>query len=355
MSYKFNFFHSGKFLFSSLFLLAIVLLWSCSNSFAAKRNIQFLVDAEAGQWKAARLKNLPKETTLQIIATGEKNFTALVVDEKSYSLLPRVDKPLFHKIIDKELTFSLTIPRTDNYYLVLDNRLGINKVSVHFEINASYDGPAYKKAEAQQKPDIAAFENRLNNIPKELEKLFIFSPFPIDTKSCGNANIMTSSEGITLCLEFLQKLATNLTSNEKVKEVLLFALFHEVGHVLLQQWDYPFYDNEEIADEFAAILLIMMNKQESLSSTAEYFLSNPTASELTTKTLKNDRHPLSIQRARNILQYIKDKDKIRRWIKFFVPHIQTPVLEKLITSPQNNVDKKSIKQELKRRKVSNRW
>ena len=187
-----------------------------------------------------------------------------------------------------------------------------------------------------------------------MKKLLIFTPFPIDTKSCGTANITTSSEGITLCLEFIQKLTTNMASNEKTKEVLLFALLHEVGHILLQQWDYPFYDNEEIADEFAAILLIMMNKQESLSSTAEYFLSNPTAGELMAKKLKSDRHPLSVQRARNILQCIKDKDRFRRWIKFFVPHVQTAVLEKLMTSSQNNVDKESIKRELNRRYSPNR-
>ena len=349
---KFTASYTRNVLFIGLLLFAALLLGYSSNSFGTERNIQLFIDVAAGQWKAARLKNLPQKTTLQITASCEENVATLILSEKSYLLLPKIENPLFHGTINKELLFTITIPHTDNYYLVLDNRRGTNEVSAHFDIKASYDGPAINMAEALQKTDGDSFKKQLSSIPKELEKLFIFTPFPIDTKSCGTANITTSSKGITLCLEFIQKLAANLDNNEKATEVLLFALLHEVGHILLQQWDYPFYDNEEVADEFAAILLIMMNKKESLSSTAEYFLSNPTASELITKTLKDDRHPLSIQRARNILQCIKDKDRFRRWIKFFIPHIQTPVLKKLMSSSQDNIDKESIRQELNTRNLT---
>jgi hypothetical protein len=352
MSYTFTVTSPGKALFISLLWMGVLLLGYSSHSFGAERNIQFTLDAETGQWKAACLKNLPQKTTLRISASGRETFTVLVVDEKSYLLLPKVKSPLFQDRINKDLTFSFTIPHTDNYYLVLDNRQGTKEVSVHFAIKASYDGPAVNSAAVLPKNAPASFGNQLNDIPKELKKLFIFTPFAIDARSCGTANITTTSKDITLCLEFIQKLTAQFKEKEKVQDILLFALLHEVGHILLHQWNSPFSGNEEIADEFATILLLMMNKPESVSTTAEYFLSNPTADELTAKTLKDDRHPLSIQRARNILHCIKDKEKYRRWIQFFIPHIQTPVLEKLLASSQTNLDKESIRQELKRRNAS---
>lgn len=307
------------------------------------------MDVEAGQWKSARLKLLPKNTTLHISASSKEIVSVLVLNEKSFLRLPTVQNPLFQDAINKNLTFSIRIPNIDNYYLVIDNRKGKNHASVHFDIEALYVETTGNDAKFQQKIEAGSFSEQLSKIPAELEKLFIFTPFSIYTKSCGTANFTATSEGVTLCIEFIQKLTKNLSSKEKTEEVLLFALLHEVCHILLQQWDYPFYDNEEVADEFAAILLIMMNKQESLSSTAEYFLSSPPANEIMAKKLNDDRHPFSMQRARNILRYIKDKDRVRRWRKFLVPHLQTPVLEKLMTSSQKNIDKEAIKRELTRR------
>ena len=123
-------------------------------------------------------------------------------------------------------------------------------------------------------------------------------------------------------------------SREKATSVILFTLLHEVGHNLLQQWGYPFYDNEGIADEFATVLIILLGQKERLSAMTEFFLTNPTSNEVIAKAFRGDRHPLSIQRARNILQWMKDTERLRRWQTIFVPHMQTAVLEKLTsTSP----------------------
>ena len=276
--HSFNF--SGRAVIFSACMAFWIFFGNAASSFGIERNIQFSIDAGAGSWKAAGLKNLPKKSTLRISASSREEFAVIILNQTSYALLPKIVDPLFQDTISKELTFSIAIPDTDDYYLVLDNRQGTRDVSVHFDIRASYNEPFIDNAaEEPEENDIGLFRKQLNTLPKELEKLFIFTPFPMFAKSCGSVNITASTEGVTLCLEFLQDLTAEFGRNEKGKDVLLFALLHEVGHILLYQWDYPFYDNEEIADEFAAIILIMLKKQESISATAEYFLSHPTAGE----------------------------------------------------------------------------
>ena len=110
--------------------------------------------------------------------------------------------------------------------------------------------------------------------------------------------------------------------------MLLFVVFHEIGHVLLNQWHYPFYDNESIADEFATVLLVMVGEKKQLRATAEYFASKNTRTELLAKAFKDDRHPLSIQRARNMINWMSDRERLERWQTVFIPHLQTKVLKR---------------------------
>jgi len=47
---------------------------------------------------------------------------------------------------------------------------------------------------------------------------------------------------------------------------------------------------------------------------------------------RDDRHPLSVQRARNILGWLDDPDLLKRWQKIFVPHRQTDLLQAMTRS-----------------------
>ena len=77
----------------------------------------------------------------------------------------------------------------------------------------------------------------------------------------------------------------------------------------------------------------MVGQRERLAAVPEYFVSQPSLIELLDRALKSDRHPLSIQRARNIMHWLKDPELIKRWQIIFVPHMQTAVLEKLQQTP----------------------
>ncbi len=136
----------------------------------------------------------------------------------------------------------------------------------------------------------------------------MFDPFPIQVRRRGAATAFVRNAGIVLCAEYAKKLYETLGDKQRASGALLFTLFHEVGQVLLQQWQYPFHDNEEVADEFATAVMVMLNMKQRVLAKAEFFAANPSMSEILAKTFKDDRHPLSVQRARNIRRWAKCSD-----------------------------------------------
>ena len=72
----------------------------------------------------------------------------------------------------------------------------------------------------------------------------------------------------------------------------------------------------------------------------------PSMLEAITKVFRDDRHPLSVQLARNILRWLRDPLLVRKWQKVFVPHMQTVRLERLQAKSFNWLDRHLIGQEL---------
>ena len=85
--------------------------------------------------------------------------------------------------------------------------------------------------------------------------MFVFEPIEIEAARCSKANLYAQDSRIVVCAEFAQQLLEDLGDRDRASSALAFAVFHELGHVLLNQWRYPFYDNEEVADEFATVLI----------------------------------------------------------------------------------------------------
>jgi hypothetical protein len=127
--------------------------------------------------------------------------------------------------------------------------------------------------------------------------VFVFDSVAIRIAKCGKANAFSSHASIVLCAEYAKKLFDTLGDKTKASNALLFTLFHEMGHVLLRQWKYPFLDNEEVADEFATAVMIMMGQKERARSKAGFFAANPSKAEALAKLFCDDRHPVSTQRS----------------------------------------------------------
>ena len=302
-------------------------------------------------WKGARLKNLPANAVIAIEISTDKKLELLLLNEADYAKFPIVETPLFQGDVISKLSFTVHIPTTGNYYLVLDNRKNIESNRVSLKISAGRGAADFAGDidESNEQTDSEVTGVHLSKITTAMAKIFIFEPFPITVNNCGNENAYSSKDRVILCREYISKVQNVLSDKEKTSQVLLFVIFHEIGHVLLHQWNYPFYDNESIADEFATVLLVMVGEKKQLRATAEYFASTNTETELLSKAFQNDRHPLSIQRARNIINWVNDRERLERWQTVFIPHLQSNVLKHWQEEKKIDSLLPYIEQELNRR------
>jgi hypothetical protein len=285
--------------------------------------------------------SIPKGATLEIEARTDGPIEVLLLDAEDYARFPSPTRSVFRGKTSDKLSVAVLAPKSGDYYVLIDNRAGSEPRSVELTIRGeTRDGDAATlDAEA-----------KLRNFEERMAQLFVFEPFRIRVRACGKPQAFADSSGIVLCKEYMSKLHEHLQDPKKMENALLFTLFHEIGHVLLKQWAYPTYASEETADEFATVLIVMLDQKERLRAQAEFFHANASVLEVIAKALSNDRHPLSGQRARNIQRWSEDPDLVRRWQPIFVPHMQTSVLERLKQTPTRWADLALVERELAARR-----
>jgi hypothetical protein len=274
-------------------LLTLLFVLFCSPVEAIKGPVTVNVDVTPGNWKAVRLKSLPKDAIIALEVKCEGEITVTVIDSADYRKFPNTHRPVFVGRVRKKLSFSLTIPESGHYYVVLDNRSGLKQQAVTVTVAA-----------ARGKMDqINAANMILREFERQLHRVFIFESFPIGVEHCDTSKAFDNRAGIVLCIGYVQQLYDGIGDTQQAQEALGFSIFHELSRVLLDQWKYPLSDKKSTADELATVLMIMLNQTKTLSANAENFAKNPSISMALMQVLKDDRHPLTSQRARKILSH----------------------------------------------------
>jgi hypothetical protein len=92
--------------------------------------------------------------------------------------------------------------------------------------------------------------------------------------------------------------------------------------------------------------MIMLGQGARVRAKAEFFAKNASAAEALAKQLRDDRHPISAQRARNLLRWLDDPNLVRKWQPLFVPRMQTAILRRLLASPPVWADRELIERTL---------
>jgi hypothetical protein len=319
-----------------LFVAGTLFAWKATRAIEKSASLSSTIEAK--DTFTTRLGNLSKDASVSIRIKTSGSIAVWLVDQEDFSSFPVTRNPLFTGRAVDTLTFQLRVPAAGNYYLVLDNRKEDKKKTFTLDVTA--------------RADAAGIESKLNQASQELEKFesnlrqfFIFDNLTFKIASCGTANAYSKENTVVLCIEIGPKML-QMGNQQEARNVLSFTMLHEISHVLLRQWGYPFYDNEELVDEFTTALLVMFNQGERARSAAEYFSTLSPDKELELKRNKDDRHPLSVQRARNITHWLDDPELVRRWQKIFIPHMQTTVLESLDKNPKTWTDRKLVEQEL---------
>jgi hypothetical protein len=201
------------------------------------------VTVPPGQWKALKLRNLPKGAFVAVEIESSGDITVAFVDTR----------------------FSVSIPAAGNYFVVLTNHRSTGPQEVKLTVSAARGSVDQKEAA----------DKILRTFERQLHRIFVFDPFPIGVENCGVPKAFAVTSGIVLCAEYVYHLYDTINDKEKTKDALSFSLFHEVGHILLAKWNYPFSASKEVADEFATVLMVMLNQKERAAGAAGYIVDNP--------------------------------------------------------------------------------
>ena len=319
-------------------LFALLLILFCSTAEAIKGPIIVNTDVLSGSWKIIRLKNLPKDAVVALEIKTDGEIMVVLVDSDDYQSFPNTSRPLFLGRVEKKLSFSVSIPESGHYYVILDNRTGRRKRAITVTVTA-----AAARGEIDQ---INAANTILHVFERQLHQIFIFDSFLIGVERCDTSKAFADRLGIILCAGYVQQLYNHIRDKQKAQNALGFSIFRELGHILLAQWNHPVTARKATADEFATVLMIVLKQTEKLSANAENFVRNPLISETLRQVLKDDRHPLTVQRAKRISAWLKDPRIVLKWQKFLVPHMQTALLKRLQQYPTAWTDLPIVEKEL---------
>jgi hypothetical protein len=327
-------------LFFRMFTPLLLLLLSGPNVLAASGGpVMFNVDVPAGEWKGVKIKSLPGDAVVAVQIESDGNIVVGFVDAKSYKKPPESQRPLFIGQVEKQLSFSVSIAEPGDHYLLLDNRLGKESRAVRATVRAA-------RGSADQ---MEAANRILRDFEQKLHQIFVFDPFPMAIQKCGSSKAFVESPGVIVCAEYVYQLHALIKDKQKTTDALSFSIFHEVARVLLAKWDHPFRSDKDVADEFATVLITMVNQRERALGAASYFSQNSSDYYAMKKIFQHERHPLSPERANNVLVWTKDRELLRKWQELLVPHMQTALLKRLKQRPTPWTDLPLVEKELANR------
>ncbi len=222
--------------------------------------------------------------------------------------------------ISAKARYRFRVPKPSVYYLIMDNRSALLVArSVHVTAYETIQG----ETEESRK-----IKDGLTKLYDGLKGLFIFDDFDVHVTLCGTENAF-STPTIIMCWELADALA-----KKGVPGATVFVFLHEASHSLLNLWGLPLHDNEDVADELATFLLLFGDQDDLALQAAEYWAQDVSEVEALRKLYIDDRHAVSPQRARNIINWVGRKEELKaRWTRLLIPRFTDDVLQ---TVAKNN-------------------
>ncbi|MEO5337935.1 MAG: DUF4344 domain-containing metallopeptidase [Magnetospirillum sp. WYHS-4] len=240
----------------------------------------------------------------------------------------------------KRIAFTFVAEAHGKYHVVLDNRFSAMLTkSAHLQtwLNARISGDEVDK-----------FRRAFSGFTDKIYSTFDVKNFDFRFEPCGMKNAMSMTNGghIIMCSELVFDYAM-----KNRKGALGGTLFHELGHSLLNLWGLPGWDNEETVDEFAVVMFHYLGNPEWGEDWIKEFEEHDSAAQAKKTLRTNVRHPLSIQRARNIRRILGNPNPIiDRWNRLLYPHMTTRELEKISAKPGKYGDADAARQQLQYRR-----
>jgi hypothetical protein len=204
------------------------------------------------------------------VAGGLNNkIKVMLLDMSNYQLYQSHQKYSYFQGTTGEVRnvghYVFKVPLTGVYDLVVDNsEAWLLPRQVQLYVYSVLPTPIAQTIEAQQ---------TLTNSLGVIGKLFIFPSFKIQFRHCGIVNAF-SNPNITICTELVESLA-----DQHHEQAIGFVFFHELGHSIMRLWGLPLSDNEDVADEFATVCMILVRQQQPALQAAQWWASQTSQQE----------------------------------------------------------------------------
>jgi hypothetical protein len=278
------------------------------------------------------------------VAGGLNNkIKVMLLDTTNYQLYQAHQQYSYFKGTTGEVrntgNYIFKVPQTDVYNLVVDNsEAWLLPREVQLYVYSVSPTPTTQSIEAQRTMTPAF---------GVIGKLFVFPSFNIQFKHCGLVNAF-SNPNITICIELVESL-----TDQHLEQAIGFVFFHELGHSMMRLWGLPLSDNEDVADEFATVCMILAKQQQPALQAAQWWASQTSQQEALSKLWLDDRHTVSPQRARNVIRWLNQPDDLlQRWMRLLIPHLQSNALLDLMKDSRLAPVRNVMQEELQRRGCS---
>lgn len=227
------------------------------------------------------------------------------------------------KVFISTARLSFQANRAGTYYLLLDNRISIFTSRI-------FTSTVYVPSRLPR-DFLFGLQEGFTELERYIQLAFLLPEFDITFTSCGFENAFSEYEtgNITICLEFIYT-----AMEDQIGGVVLSTFFHELGHTALNLWGLPNFANEETVDEFSTYMMMRFGFEQLLSDAVSYWVRQDSWQEAEGIIRHGGTHPISAQRARNIVRNLQSgKDFTTRWNRLVYPNMTDWELRRIMCEP----------------------
>jgi len=298
-----------------------------------------VVNLPAKSLRGVRLRNMPAGARVAARVVTDGDIRIFVVDAAALKNRTLARDALFAGRVRDALAFAFVIPKSSNYFLVLDNRAGGEARKVRVSLKARAGGPPLSR--------------ELERLSRELAGLFIDKPPAISAVRCGTKTAARSNGGVELCLEYVEALMRAIPDRGQVGSLVLFTAVRAAGADLLARWDDPGAGDDARLNEFAATLMVMLNQRRRFDRTLAAIAEDGKALAGVERVYRADNHPGIADDATRLRALLADGRRLARWRDVLVRRLRTEVLERLVAEAPDGTDLSIVRAEIDRRKQAN--